>query len=164
GSVVTAKLPTPVSVTTSDAVTVRFSCNIQNAVIRCYSNAVFASLLGQGSSYYASLSGDPMRVMPVMPVPWPFPRLISGPVPSSFCATPAGFTATGNPGVANLSWTANSEAFLDHYNIYRDGSLLASSSTNSYGDSAVSAGTTYSYQVSAVAADGRESALTTSHN
>lgn len=164
GQVVTSSLPSPVAVLSTDTITVRFTCNVQNAVVRCYSNGVFASMLGQGSSYYASLTGDVLRVMPVMPVPWPFPRLVAGSAPTGAPATPAGFGAANGSAVVNLTWTANGESYLNLYNVYRNGSLIGTAATNSYSDSTGVNGTTYSYQVSAVALDGRESALCAAQN
>ncbi|RMG33884.1 MAG: hypothetical protein D6732_11180 [Methanobacteriota archaeon] len=56
----------------------------------------------------------------------------------------------------DLTWTANTEPDLDHYNVYRDGVLVASVSTSSYSDVGLSAGTSYSYEVSAVDMSGNE--------
>lgn len=161
-SVVDAKLPAAVTAKANDEVTVRFKTNVENAVIRTYANGVFVPMLGIGSGYYASLVGDVERVMPVMPVPWPFPRLIASPLgaPTGMCATPASFSATGGSGSVALAWTANGESYIDHYNIYRNGTLLGTSETNSYSDTTGTPLTEYSYQVSSVALDGRESALT----
>jgi len=55
----------------------------------------------------------------------------------------------------NISWTANTEADLDHYNIYQGitpdaGSLVASSTANHYPDTGLTADTTYYYRVTAV--------------
>jgi hypothetical protein len=38
----------------------------------------------------------------------------------------------------DLSWTANSETDLDHYNIYRDNSFIESSKEKSYSDTGLS--------------------------
>ncbi|MFW5935924.1 MAG: S8 family serine peptidase, partial [Candidatus Hadarchaeota archaeon] len=56
----------------------------------------------------------------------------------------------------DLSWDANSESDLDHYNIYRDDVKVAESNTNSYSDTGLSASTTYTYEVSAVDTSGNE--------
>lgn len=82
-------------------------------------------------------------------------------------AAPTGLTASGSEYQVNLSWDANSEADLHHYNLYRstkapDGietSYYRYSNilTNSYLDEDVSNGTTYYYQVTAVDNSGNES-------
>jgi fibronectin type 3 domain-containing protein len=68
-------------------------------------------------------------------------------------AAPAGLTApsptTESP---SLSWTAVSNA--TSYNIYRDGTDIGSSNTNSYTDSSATAGGVYSYSVTAVNTNG----------
>jgi hypothetical protein len=59
----------------------------------------------------------------------------------------------------NISWTANTEADLDHYNVYRGmneeftpdaGSLVASPAADYYLDTGLTAETTYYYRVTAV--------------
>ncbi|RMG37298.1 MAG: hypothetical protein D6732_06945, partial [Methanobacteriota archaeon] len=63
----------------------------------------------------------------------------------------AGLTATTvSQSQIDLSWTANTEPDLDHYNIYRDGVLIGTSTTNSFSDVGLSSATTYTYEVSAV--------------
>ncbi len=49
-----------------------------------------------------------------------------------------------------LDWTANTESDLSHYNIYRNDVKIAETTTTSYTDSNLQAGTTYTYRVSAV--------------
>lgn len=56
----------------------------------------------------------------------------------------------------DLSWTANTETDLDHYSIYRDGVLIASTTQTSYSDTGLTASTTYTYEVNAVDASGNE--------
>ena len=62
----------------------------------------------------------------------------------------------------DLSWNANTESDLDHYNVYRDTTsggpydLIASPTTNSYLDTGLKASTTYYYVVSAVDKAGNE--------
>ena len=63
----------------------------------------------------------------------------------------------------DLSWNAATDNVgVTGYNIYRDGTLLTTSTTTSYSDTGLSASTTYSYQVSAFDAAGNEGALSTS--
>jgi len=64
-----------------------------------------------------------------------------------------------------ISWTANTEADLDHYNVYRSmntdftpdaGSLVASPTSDHYPDTGLTANTTYYYRVTAVDASENE--------
>lgn len=71
-------------------------------------------------------------------------------------ATPAGLVATPGDSQVALTWTA-SAAPGTTYRVYRGGTLLTTSAGASYLDTAVTNGSTYTYQVSAV--DGSESAL-----
>lgn len=65
----------------------------------------------------------------------------------------------------NISWTANTKADLDHYNVYRGmnadftpdaGSLVASPTADYYSDTELTADTTYYYRVTAVDASYNE--------
>ena len=69
--------------------------------------------------------------------------------------------ATGETTI-DLSWNANSEPDLDHYNIYRDGIFVGSSVTNSFTDSGLTALTTYVYEISAVDTSNNEGLKSTS--
>ncbi len=70
-----------------------------------------------------------------------------------------GLTATAvSQSQIDLSWMANAENDLDHYNIYRDGVLVATSTVNSFSDVGLSSGTSYTYEVSAVDTSGNEGA------
>jgi chitodextrinase len=57
-----------------------------------------------------------------------------------------------------LTWTAASdpESGVASYNIYRDGSIVGSSTTTSFSDTGLTGSTQYSYQVTAVNGDGLE--------
>ena len=55
----------------------------------------------------------------------------------------------------DLNWSPVSIAVC--YKVYRDGVLIASPTTNSYSDTGLAPGTTYSYAISAVNIDGAES-------
>lgn len=78
---------------------------------------------------------------------------------------PAGLrAATASPTQINLSWSASSDSGgsgLAGYNVYRNGiklnSTLLSAATKTYGDSKVSARTTYSYRIEAVDGAGNKS-------
>ncbi len=50
----------------------------------------------------------------------------------------------------NLTWTPNVEQDLHHYNIFRNGTLLASTIHSFYSDTGLHPGTTYRYEVCAV--------------
>lgn len=56
----------------------------------------------------------------------------------------------------DLSWNANTEEDLSHYNVYRDGVKIAETINNYYTDSGLSSETTYTYEVSAVDTSGNE--------
>ncbi len=69
---------------------------------------------------------------------------------------PSGLTATAvSTSQINLSWTAATGAAS--YKVYRGASNVGSPTSNSYSDSGLTAGTAYSYTVSAVNADGETS-------
>ncbi|MGA2035594.1 MAG: PA14 domain-containing protein, partial [Thermoguttaceae bacterium] len=78
---------------------------------------------------------------------------------------PAGLAAhtSLNPGQITLTWTASTDnrSDVDHYVIDRNGIPLGTSTTNSYADTTVAAGTNYSYSVSAVNRDGYASTQST---
>jgi hypothetical protein len=59
---------------------------------------------------------------------------------------------------ASLSWTASQDAGvgLDHYEVYSNGTLLATTTSTSYNHTGLASGTTYSYVVDAV--DGADNA------
>lgn len=73
-------------------------------------------------------------------------------------AKPSGFETKADTGTITLNWTANTEANLGGYNIYRNttdttvGAMLASveASATSYVDTSVEAATTYYYWLSAI--------------
>lgn len=62
----------------------------------------------------------------------------------------------------SLSWTAVTfEGGISEYRIYRDGVQVGMSTTTTYNATGLTASTTYSFQVSAVGANGVESELST---
>ncbi len=69
------------------------------------------------------------------------------PAPTNLCAT-----VTGNNNQVTLTWSPvqGLPSGVDHYNIYRDGTLYDTSPTASYVDKNVSSQTRHSYQVTAV--------------
>ena len=68
-----------------------------------------------------------------------------------------GLTATAVSGSQiDLSWIANTEPDLDHYNIYRDGVFITQTNTTSFSDMGLTSETTYTYEVSAVDTSGNE--------
>ncbi len=77
-------------------------------------------------------------------------------VPTNLSATAVSSTQV------NLSWTASTDNVgVTGYKIYRGGSLLATPAATSYQNTGLTAGTSYSYTVSAVDAAGNESAQST---
>lgn len=96
----------------------------------------------------------------------------SGTVTKSTLAPPPS-VPTGLSGTApsksqvSLSWTASTDSGgpgLGGYNIYRGGTKIGTSTTTSYADSGLSAGTTYSYTVAAYDTNGATSAQSTAVN
>lgn len=61
-----------------------------------------------------------------------------------------GLTAIGGEKRVDLSWSANSEADIAYYNIYRDGVKIATCTSTSYADTGLEESRTYKYKVSAV--------------
>ena len=74
-------------------------------------------------------------------------------------AVPAGLTLTLAAKSINLTWNAVTDnAGVTGYNVYRNGSLLATTAGPSYSDTTVVPGTTYAYAVAAFDAAGNVSA------
>jgi chitodextrinase len=74
---------------------------------------------------------------------------------------PTGLAATAVSGTQiNLSWNAStaSDGAIADYDVYRDGSLIATTDGTSYSDTGLTSGTTYSYAVDAVDTAGNTSA------
>ncbi len=68
-----------------------------------------------------------------------------------------GLTATAvSSSQIDLSWNANTETDLSHYNIYRDGVYLTQTTSTTFSDTGLSASTSYTYEVSAVDTSGNE--------
>jgi hypothetical protein len=75
-------------------------------------------------------------------------------------STPAGLTATApGPGRVDLSWNASTDDVgVAGYDVFRDGTKIASASSPTFSDTTVAAGTTYHYTVDAFDAAGNHSA------
>ena len=75
-------------------------------------------------------------------------------------STPSGLTATGTDAShAQLGWSASTDNVgVTGYRVYRGGAYVATTTSTSYTDGGLSAGTAYSYDVTAVDAAGNESA------
>ncbi len=77
-------------------------------------------------------------------------------------STPQDLTAqvTVGPDTITLNWTASADAetFVDYYQVYRDGELLATPAAPTYADANVEPVTAYAYYVTAVNRDGYTSA------
>jgi len=76
-----------------------------------------------------------------------------------FAPTPPGNLAATHNSATVLTWTANTEADLVSYNIYRNGIFLESSTPNQYTDTSSTSGDIYS--ITAVDTNGYESARST---
>ncbi len=67
---------------------------------------------------------------------------------------------TSSPYQASVSWQASTDnAAVANYHVWRDGSLIATTSARTYADGGRYAATSYGYQVSAIDIYGNESAL-----
>ena len=94
----------------------------------------------------------PTATMTSTPKPSPSPSPTPGP-PSA----PTNLTATVGSMTITLSWSAVMP--IAHYNVYRNGALIASPAAPPYVDAGLVNGTSYSYQVSAVSTLGVEGPL-----
>lgn len=74
-------------------------------------------------------------------------------------AAPTGLKAIAGNKEVFLSWNANSEEDLLHYKVYRDSEEITTVTDNTYSDTDVVNGVSYTYQVSAVNQAGIESNL-----
>ena len=88
------------------------------------------------------------------------PNLVIDTTPPSVPTNLAGQALLSPTSEISLTWTASSDprSDVDHYVIYRNGSAIGTSTTTSYVDTTISAGTNYTYTVTAVNRDGYESA------
>ncbi|HEU4910604.1 MAG TPA: DNRLRE domain-containing protein [Actinomycetes bacterium] len=77
--------------------------------------------------------------------------------------TPSGLVATANGGDrVDLAWTPSEDnVTVDHYEVSRDGQVVATSGGPSYSDGSLTPGTTYSYVVRAVDSAGNVSGAST---
>ena len=92
------------------------------------------------------------------------PKLVIDPPTGTTPSTPTGLaaTATSQTTVA-LSWRASTSGAVDHYDVFRDGTLIGTAppvASPSYTDTTAVASTTYAYSVAAVDAAGSSSAQT----
>ncbi|MGQ7297950.1 fibronectin type III domain-containing protein [Quadrisphaera sp. KR29] len=78
-------------------------------------------------------------------------------------APPSGVTSAAGDGSVTLGWDAGTEPDLASYRVYRDGVLLAevAAPATSFTDTSATNGQIHAYEVSAVDADGNESARST---
>ncbi|MGC2224033.1 MAG: fibronectin type III domain-containing protein [Methylocella sp.] len=74
-------------------------------------------------------------------------------IPTNLSASPV------SPTQINLTWTASTSVGVTGYNIYRNGTLVGTSTTNAYSDTGLTPATYYTYTVSAYDAAGNVSAL-----
>jgi fibronectin type 3 domain-containing protein len=80
------------------------------------------------------------------------------PVDDVVPAVPTGLVATPGDGTVTLAWTANTDADLAKYKVYKDGVLLDGNvTTNGYTAAGLTKGTSYSFAVTAVDTSGNES-------
>ena len=119
---------------------------------------------GNFSSTPTSAQNDRLTVLldanPVLVVPDASLSTVDASPPT----LPAGLEASAvSSSQVDLSWTASTDNVgIAGYQVYRDGVQVASAATNSYTDSGLSAGTTYTYAVAAYDAAGNVSAKSAS--
>jgi len=79
-------------------------------------------------------------------------------------STPTNLSTTVFSGtIINLSWTASTDnTAVTGYKVFRNGTQVGTTATNSFSDTGLSAATTYTYTVSAFDAEGNTSSLSTS--
>ena len=89
---------------------------------------------------------------------------VANPADTTPPSVPTGLSATAiSSSAINLTWTASTDNVgVTGYKIYRGGTQVGTSATNSYSDSGLSASTQYSYTVSAYDAAGNNSAQSSS--
>jgi hypothetical protein len=92
----------------------------------------------------------PSQTSTITPKP---PDTIPPTIPTNLSASPV------SPTQFNLTWTASTSVGVTGYNIYRNGTLLGTSTTNAYSDTGLTPATYYTYTVSAYDAAGNVSAL-----
>ena len=133
-----------------------------NGVYNGQPDWVFFDIIGgtAGATYSINVNGGPLGNAGIGAVSFDsaggggIPDTTTPPAPANLRATVAG----NNTQIA-LAWSPvlGLPSGVDHYNIYRDGSLYATSTTTSYTDtSGISAQTRHAYQVTAVNYDGLE--------
>ena len=90
--------------------------------------------------------------------------LTAGAADTTAPTVPANLTAIAfSTSQINLTWTASTDAIgVTGYKIYRGGSEIGTSATNSYNNSSLTSNTTYTYTVAAYDAAGNTSAQSTS--
>ncbi|MGN6325271.1 pectinesterase family protein [Pseudolysinimonas sp.] len=84
---------------------------------------------------------------------------VADPTPQTAPTSPYGLSAAAGSGQAVLSWQENAEADVVGYRVYRDGSLVATTSGAGYTATGLLNGRSYGFQVSALDAAGDESPL-----
>jgi phospholipase C len=86
--------------------------------------------------------------------------LVTGSVDTTPPTVPTGVTATANgPTEIDVTWSPSSDAGgVAGYSIYRGGTAVGTSTTTSFADTGLTAGTTYSYTVDAVDTSNNRSA------
>lgn len=89
---------------------------------------------------------------------WGYPESV--PPDTTPPAKPTGLTGTAGDKKVDLRWNSNSDSDLASYNIYRNGTLWGSVSTNTATITGLTNGTTYTFTISAVDRSGNESAQT----
>ena len=76
---------------------------------------------------------------------------VGDPIPES-CDVPTGVSVTTTPTQLGVNWNAVDNAIA--YKVYRNGNVIATTTTNSYFDATVQANVTYAYAVQAICSNG----------
>jgi len=121
-------------------------------------NDIVIIVTGSGQRTAESYNGGGISKSPKLDVEWQLVLDNSTPsVPQNLAAVSIAETTV------DLTWDASSdpESGIDHYNVFRDNTIIAQTTTTSFSGTGLTSGTNYTYEVSAVNGANLESARST---